>query len=189
ETAAIARGTYTPDQLATAITNALNAAATAAGKTDTYNVAYDSNTDKFAITNNAGNPDSLDLMWSNSSSTAQTLLGYNAVDDTIAAGSSDVSDNSVLANYYSFNNNYLNDKYILRALNFEQQSLKNNDSGRVQQAIQYTSDLTASVSQTQSQIGATEDKVNTESSQQENSQTNIQIFLSQTQDTDLASVV
>src|SRR5208283_5140713 len=88
------------------------------------------------------------------------------------------SDNTVVANYYSFNNNYLNDKYILRALNFEQQSLKNNDSGRVQQAIQYTSDLTASVSQTQSQIGATEDKVNTESSQQENSQTNIQIFLS-----------
>ena len=188
ETATIARGTYTPGQLATAIANALDAAATAAGKADTYNVAYDPNADKFAIMNKAGNPDTLDLLWSNSSSTAQTLLGYGDADDTIAAGSSDVSNNSVLANYYSFNNNYLNDKYILRALNFEQQSLQNNDSGRVQQAIQYTSDLSVAVSQTQATVGATEDEVNTESSQQANSQTDMETFLSDTQDTDLAAV-
>ena len=188
ETATIARGTYTPDQLSTAIANALDAAATAAGKTDTYNVAYDPNADKFTITNKAGNHDTLDLLWSNSSSTAQTLLGYNAVSDTIAAGSSSVSNNSVLANYYSFNNNYLNDKYILRALNFEQQSLQNNAPGRTQQAIQYTSDLVGTVSQIQSQVGATEDKVNTESSQQTSSQSDIKGFLADTQDTDLASV-
>ncbi len=191
ETATIARGTYTHDQLATAVAAALNNAANAAGVAGTpYTVSYDTNAEKFTITNTGNTP--LDLLWSNSASTAQTLLGYNAVDTTIAANlpgsTSDTSNNSVVANYYSFNNNYLNDNYVLRALNFEQQSLQNGDSGRVQQAIQYTSDLSAAVSQSQSQVGATENKVSTESAQQTSSQTDIEGFLANTQDTDLASV-
>ncbi len=184
-TARIARGTYTPDQLATAIGSALTKAS---GVGNTYTASYNPNTNKFTITNAAGNPDPLDLLWSSSSSTAGSLLGYNAVDDTVAAGSSDVGNNSVVANYYSFNNNYLNDKYILRALNFEQQSLQNNDSGRVQQAIKYTTDLSAAVSQVQAQVGSEEDKVNTQSSYQTSSQSDMQVFLSNAQNTDVASV-
>ena len=188
ETATIARGTYTHDQLAAAIETSLNNAAAAAGTTDAYNVTYDPNAQKFTIENNAGNH-ALDLLWSNASSTAQTLLGYSAVDkNNIAAGASDVSDNSVVANYYSFNNNYLNDKYILRALNFEQVSLQNNDSGRAQQAIKYTTDLSGAVSQIQAQVGAAEDKVNSQSTYQTSSQSDMQVFLSAAQDTDLASV-
>ncbi len=199
ETVTIPPGTYTnsgsvpplTSDLALAMQNALNTAVAAAGGADTYSVTYDPNAKKFNITGTVGNADALTLKWSDSGSTAQQLLGFNATDSTIGVGDTTPvpSDNSVLANYYSFNNNYLNDKYILRAMNFEQQSLQNNDSGRVQQAIQYTSDLSAAVSQAQSTVGATEDKVNTESSQQTNSQSDIQTFLSDTQDTDLASVV
>ncbi len=197
ETVTIPPGTYTnsgsvpplTSDLASAMQTALNSAIVAAGGADTYTVTYDPNAQKFSITGKAGNADALTLDWSAAGSTARQLLGFNATDTTI--GAADIipvsSDNSVLANYYSFNNNYLNDKYVLRALNFEQVSLQNNDAGRVQQAIQYTSDLTSAVSQTQSQIGATEDKVNTESSQQMSSQTDIEVFLSNTQDTDLAS--
>ena len=192
QTMSIDPGTYTANQLAADIETKLNNIAAADASGNTYSVTYDTNAEKFKIdqTNAAGV--AVNFEWSNSSTTAAQLLGFNTATTTnasIAAGGGSVqSDNSVLANYYSFNNNYLNDKYILRALNFEQVSLQNGDTGRVQQAIQYTSDLVGAVSQTQSQVGATEDKVNTESSQQTSSQTDIKGFLADTQDTDLASV-
>ena len=192
QTMSIDPGTYTANQLAADIETKLNNIAAADASGNTYSVTYDKNAGKFKIdqTNAAGV--AVNFEWSNSSTTAAQLLGFNTATTTnasIAAGGGSVqSDNSVLANYYSFNNNYLNDKYILRALNFEQVSLQRGDTGRVQQAIQYTSDLVGAVSQTQSQVGATEDKVNTESSQQTSSQTDIKVFLADTQDTDLASV-
>jgi flagellar hook-associated protein 3 FlgL len=190
QTMAIDPGTYTADQLAADIEPKLNNIAAADASGNTYSVTYDPNAMKFKIdqTNAAGV--AVNFEWSNSSTTAAHLLGYNtATNAGIAAGGGTVqSDNSVLANYYSFNNNYLNDKYILRALNFEQVSLQKGDSGRVQQAIKYTNDLSAAVSQTQAQVGAAEDKVNTESSYQTNSQSDMQVFLSNAQNTDLASV-
>ncbi|MGO9016485.1 MAG: flagellin hook IN motif-containing protein [Dissulfurispiraceae bacterium] len=192
QTMSIDPGTYTANQLAADIETNLNKIATADGSGNTYSVSYDTNSEKFKIdqTNAAGV--GVNFEWGNANTTAAQLLGFNTATTTNASiqagGGSVQSDNTVLANYYSFNNNYLNDKYILRALNFEQVSLQNGDDGRAQQAIQYTSDLSAVVSQTQSKIGATEDEVNTESAQQTSSQTDIQGFLANTQDTDLAAV-
>jgi flagellar hook-associated protein 3 FlgL len=195
QTIALARGTYTPNQLAAAIQSALTNVASADDSKNTYSVTYDPNADKFNISQNttaAGGGVNVTFQWNSSNSTASQLLGFDPnTTTTINAGAgagSTQSDNSVVANYYSFNNNYLNDKYVLRALNFEQQSLLNNDSGRVQQAIKYTTDLSAVVSNSQAQVGAEEDTVNTETSYQTTSQSNMQIFLSDAQDTDLASV-
>jgi flagellin-like hook-associated protein FlgL len=98
------------------------------------------------------------------------------------------SDNPVLANYYSFNNNYLNDTNILRALNFENQSLINNNIGRIGQSLQYLSDLTGTVSQNQAVIGARENEISQESNFQTTSSTNTQVSLSNAQDTDIAKV-
>ena|GEM_PF-6064746 len=185
-TATIASGTYTHDQLATALATALT---NAPGAVNTYTASYDPNAGKFIINNTAGGA-AFKFLWSNASTTAAQVLGNNQTDSSVyAAGTTDItSNNPVLDNYYSFNNNYLNDKYILRALNFEQVSLQNNDVGRAQQAIQYTSDLSGAVSRAQSKVGATEDELNTESSQQMSSQNDIEVFLSDAQSTDLASV-
>jgi flagellin-like hook-associated protein FlgL len=310
-TATIARGTYTHDQLATAVTTALNNAANAASGVsgqDSYNVTYDTNANKFSIAPNAGNLDTLTLNWSNSSSTARQLLGFNTTDEsaglTIGAGNdtivynanagaagdnmtatinpgtyttgadlaaaiqtalnsavgggtaisdfvvnydtstnkfnistptgsldsqvtinwnsgllsaaqlgfsgasttvnagggagtatsgtsvslNDTSDNSVLANYYSFNNNYLNDNNILRALNFLKVSLQNNDSGRVQQAIQYTGDLSSTVSEKLADVGSRENEITEIGNYQSGQTTNVTSAMSNAQDADIAKI-
>ncbi len=308
-TATIARGTYTHDQLATAVSAALNIAANAASGVsgqDSYTVTYDANANKFAIAPNAGNLDTLTLNWSNSSSTARQLLGFNATDEsagltigpgngtivynddggaagdnmtatinpgtytsgadlaaaiqnalnsavgggtaisdfvvnydtstnkfnistgngdnpvtinwnsgllsaaqlgfsgasttvnpgggagTATAGTSvslnDTSDNSVLANYYSFNNNYLNDNNILRALNFLKVSLQNNDSGRVQQAIQYTGDLSDTVSGKLADVGSRENEITEIGNYQSGQTTNVTSAMSNAQDADIAKI-
>ncbi|MBF0558728.1 MAG: flagellar hook-associated protein FlgL [Nitrospirae bacterium] len=295
ETAAIARGTYTHDQLAVAISAALNNAATTAGKTDTYTVTYDPNANKFTIAGNSSNADLSALDWSNSSSTSRQLLGYNATDEstalavnsgsntivfndgvldrtaTIASGiytsggalasaiqtalnsapSSTItdfvvkydtatntfsvstsgaevatikgtgtialaqlgftsgatvnkngisaptassvsldghSDNSVLANYYSFNNNYLNDNNILRALNFLNVSLEQSDTGRIEQAIQYTDDLGGAVSGKQADVGSRQNEITSITNYQTNVNMDVTTAMSNAQDTDIAKV-
>lgn len=293
ETATIARGTYTPEQLTTAISDALNTAAAAAGKTDTYTATYDPTEQKFTIAGNSSNPDLTTLDWSDTGSTARQLLGYNAADEgvaldigpgsntivfndgtanrtaTVASGvyssgsalaaaiqtamndapgskitdfsvgyntstntlsistsgaetatitnTGDIplaqlgltnndsidssglssaagvpidgqSDSSVVANYYSFNNNYLNDNNILRALNFLNVSLENNDTGRIEQAIQYTTDLSNVVSEKQADVGSRENEITNISSYQASVNTNVNTAMSNLQDTDIAKV-
>ena len=195
-TATIAAGTYTSGAaLATAIQTALNTAVGAGTKVTDFSVKYDASTNKFSISTPTGSADNAATIEWGSGSVNAAQLGFSGASTTVNAGggagtatsASSVtlegkSDNTVVANYYSFNNNYLNDKYILRALNFEQQSLQNNDSGRVQQSIKYTTDLSAAVSQVQAQVGSAEDKLNTQTSYQTNSQTDMQVFLSDDQD-------
>jgi flagellin-like hook-associated protein FlgL len=76
-------GTYTGAALATEIQAQLNAVQ--AGHT----VAYDASKMRFTIANGTGN--TINLNWSNTGATAAALLGFNAQDTRLAAGSSTTS--------------------------------------------------------------------------------------------------
>lgn len=90
---------YTGDEVATAIKTALEARNNSA---DTYTVAYDSAAGKFTITNDAGNTNALNMLWSNAGTTAETLLGFAAADDNIAVAGNASSDN--VAGAFDVNN-------------------------------------------------------------------------------------
>ncbi len=83
----------TGDEVATAIETALTSA-----NGESYTVTYSAVTNRFTIVNDAGNANSIDLEWSNASSTAAGTLGFDTVDTPVALGESDVSDNSVSFN-------------------------------------------------------------------------------------------
>lgn len=93
-TATIAEGTYTSSELATAIQTALNSAP---GTTNTFAVEYDTTLSKFKITNSAG-PD-VNILWGNTSTTAEQILGFDPTTDTVAAGSSTTGDDTVDGTY------------------------------------------------------------------------------------------
>jgi len=83
-TATIAAGAYSADGLATAVQTAMQ---TQAG---TYTVAYSETTGRFKITDTGAS--NLTLKWSNSTSTAAGILGFDTVDSSILSGSSDTGD-------------------------------------------------------------------------------------------------
>ncbi len=85
-------GVYTPEQLNQEVKTRLEAAN---GSADTYAVSFNYSTDKFEISNNTGNANSIILRWSDAGSTAASTLGFDAVDDSVPAGSSAVADNAV----------------------------------------------------------------------------------------------
>jgi flagellar hook-associated protein 1 FlgK len=92
-TATITAGEYTRDQLASAVKSALQTATVSA---NTYTVTYDPATSHFIIKSDAGNADNLSLLWSDALTTAETALGFAAVDTNgIVAGGTDSSDNNV----------------------------------------------------------------------------------------------
>lgn len=83
---------YTGEEVAAGISNALE---TANGTSDTYTVSYDDQTGKFSITNDSSNSGTLVLDWSDANSTSASILGFSAASSgSIAAGSSDTSDNA-----------------------------------------------------------------------------------------------
>ncbi len=79
----LAAGTYTGATLATEIQTQLNAVQPG------HTVTYDATAMTFTITNGTGH--AINLNWSNSGATAASLLGFNAQDTSIAAGSSATS--------------------------------------------------------------------------------------------------
>jgi len=92
-TATLAQGTYTTSAFEAEIKRALEAAN--AGS-DTYTVTYDTNTSKFTIANDAGNTNSIDLLFEDASTTAEALLGFTSVDHAaVAVAGSIISDNAV----------------------------------------------------------------------------------------------
>jgi len=93
KTATITAGTYTGSELATAIQTALN---TADGSS-AFTVSYDSAATKFSITNGTGS--SVNFLWGNSSTTAEQILGFDPVTDTVANSSSATSDDLVDGTY------------------------------------------------------------------------------------------
>lgn len=82
--AVIPEGKYTGEQLAAEIENQLEATSGSSGQD--YLVTFDSSNGQFRIINDAANQHSLDISWSSTPNTAATL-GFNAVDQSIAAGS------------------------------------------------------------------------------------------------------
>ncbi len=93
KTATITAGTYTASELATAVQTALN---TAYGSS-AFTVSYDSAATKFSITNGTGS--SVNFLWGNSSTTAEQILGFDPVTDTVANSSSATSDDLVDGTY------------------------------------------------------------------------------------------
>lgn len=104
------------------------------------------------------------------------IVNYNYITDTSNP------------NYYSFNNNYLNENSVLRALHFLKVSLQSNDSGRIQKAVGYVGKVIEKVSQSSAEIGSRLNKVDTEGTYQEDREFNISGYLSNEQDVDIAKV-
>jgi flagellar hook-associated protein 3 FlgL len=88
-------------------------------------------------------------------------------------------------NYYSFNNNYLNENNILRALHFLKVSLEMNDTGRIQKAIGYVGNVAEKVFQQQAEVGARLNKLDQEFKFQDNREYDLNTYLSNDQDADI----
>lgn len=93
------------------------------------------------------------------------------------------------ANYYSFNNNYLNEKYYLRALHFLKVALENNDQGRIQKAVDYFDKIADSLYSQRSIIGARLSKIETITDYNLEVEINTKQALSNDQDADAAEVI
>ncbi len=93
------------------------------------------------------------------------------------------------SNYYSFNNNYLNENYYLRALYFLKVALENNDQGRIQKAVGYLDQIADKLYRQQSIIGARLNKTETISDYNLELETNTKQNLSNDQDADVVKVV
>lgn len=92
-TATLASGTYSGAALAAELKRALEVVN---GGTDTYTVSYDGSSNKFSITNDAGNANPIDVLWEDPSTTASGLLGFSASNHpSLAAGTSATADTAV----------------------------------------------------------------------------------------------
>lgn len=92
-------------------------------------------------------------------------------------------------NYNSFNNNYLNENNILRALSFLKQSLENNDQARVGTAIDYIATVSEKVYQLHAEVGSRLNKLDAETSYLADREDDTNITLSHDQDADLAKAI
>ncbi len=92
-------------------------------------------------------------------------------------------------NYYSFNNNYLNENYYLRALHFLKVALENNDQGRIQKAVGYLDKIADSLYKQQSLIGARLSKIESISDYNFEVEKNTKQTLSNDQDVDAVQVI
>lgn len=92
-------------------------------------------------------------------------------------------------NYYSFNNNYLNGKNVLRALHFLKDALKNNDAVRIGKAIQYIDSASDSLSQVRAEVGARINRVDLEETIHNDMETRVKAYLSHEQDTNIPDAV
>lgn len=88
-------------------------------------------------------------------------------------------------NYYSFNNNYLNENNIMRALNFLKVALENNDVGRIQKGVDYAGKVGELVYQRQSELGSRLNKLDAEGKFQEDREYNITTYISNDEDANI----
>lgn len=84
-TATIESGTYSPDQLATAVENAMNSASEASGFNIDYVVNYNASTGKFSINDDGTNPGAFEfeLLWGSGSHASCSIapdMGFDAAD-------------------------------------------------------------------------------------------------------------
>lgn len=92
-------------------------------------------------------------------------------------------------NYYSFNNNFLNENYYLRTLHFLRVALENNDQGRIQKAVEYIDRIADKLLSQQSIIGARLNKLENVFDFNLELSTNTQQNLSNDQDADAVKLV
>lgn len=92
-------------------------------------------------------------------------------------------------NYFSFNNNYLNENYYLRALHFLKVALENNDQGRIRKAVDYLDKITEKLFNQQSIVGARLNKIETITDYNLELETNTKQALSNDQDADALQVI
>lgn len=92
-------------------------------------------------------------------------------------------------NYYSFNNNYLNENYYIRALHFLKVALENNDQGRIQKAVDYLDKIADNLYKQQSLIGARLNKIESITDYNLELKTNTNQNLSNEQDADALAVI
>ncbi|MDI1471786.1 flagellar hook-associated protein FlgL [Thermodesulfovibrio sp. 1176] len=107
----------------------------------------------------------------------ENINGYNYISDPADP------------NYYSFNNNYLNENYYLRALHFLKVALENNDQGRIQKAVAYIDKIADKLFKQQSLIGARLNKIETITDYNLEIETNTKVALSNDQDADAIKVI
>mgnify|MGYP001627063219 CR=1 FL=1 len=105
------------------------------------------------------------------------INGYNYITDTTDP------------NYYSFNNNYLNENYYLRALYFLKVTLENNDQGRIQKAVDYFDKIADKLYRQQSIIGARLNKIESITDYNLEVKTNTNQNLSNDRDADALKVI
>lgn len=91
--------------------------------------------------------------------------------------------------YYSFNNNYLNENYYIRAFYFLKVALENNDQGRIQKAVEYLDKVADNLYRMQSIIGARLNKLENVTDFNLELSTNVKQNLSNDQDADAVKVV
>ncbi len=87
----IPAGVYDGDGLATALQTQMNASMGGTGVTVTYNAT----TDAFTITNNAGVPDDVDILWTNANTTAKNIYGFTTDSNLVGGGTSKSSDTTI----------------------------------------------------------------------------------------------
>lgn len=139
--------------------------------------------DKIKILVDSPSGDNLNLLTYNSGTgnfsmtLEENIRGYNYITDQ--------SD----PNYYSFNNNYLNENYYLRALYFLKVALENNDQGRIQKAVGYMDQIADKLFRQQSVIGARLNKIENIKDYNLELETNSRQNLSNDQDVDAVKVI
>lgn len=112
-----------------------------------------------------------------SMSLEENINGYNYITDPTDP------------NYYSFNNNYINENYYLRALYFLKVALENNDQGRIQKAVGYLDQIADKLYRQQSVIGARLSKIENITDYNLELETNTKQNLSNDQDADAVKVI
>ncbi|KAF0185843.1 MAG: flagellar hook-associated protein 3 FlgL [Nitrospirae bacterium] len=112
-----------------------------------------------------------------SMSRQNNIVNYNYITDT-ANG-----------NYYNFNNNYLNENNIIRALHFLNEALNNNDQARVRKGIDYLSAVSEKVYQLHAEVGARLNKLDAEKNFLGAREDDTNVTLSNDQDADYSRVV
>lgn len=105
------------------------------------------------------------------------IVNYNYITD------------SAHANYFSYNNNYLNENNVLRALNFLNEALNNNDQARVRKGIAYLSAVSEKVYQLHADVGARLNKLDAEAGYLGDREDDTTVNLSNDQDADYPRVV
>jgi len=137
----------------------------------------------------------IDVNTGDASGTGLNLLAYNPESGNVSMsfqeninGYNYITDPND-PNYYSFNNNYLNENYYLRALHFLKVALENNDQGRIQKAVGYLDQIADTLYKQQSFIGARLSKIESISDYNLDLETNTKQSLSNDQDADAVQVI